>query len=67
MVKETRNGVKHKFKLLNVCEFTSTRKRQSCIYRDEKGKIILMCKGADTIIADLLSKESKLGEIFDAT
>ena len=67
VVKETMSGVKHKLKLLNVCEFTSTRKRQSCIYRDEKGRILLMCKGADAIISDLLSKESKEGEVFDAT
>lgn len=40
----------HKFKLLNVCEFTSTRKRMSVIVRDPQGKIRLMCKGADSVI-----------------
>ena len=54
-VREKISGKEHRFKLLNICEFTSTRKRQSCIYRDEKNRIILMCKGADAIVSDLLS------------
>ena len=45
-----RNGKTLKYKLLSVCEFTSTRKRMSCIFRDPKGKIVLMCKGADAVI-----------------
>jgi phospholipid-translocating ATPase len=44
-----------KFKLLDICEFTSTRKRQSCIYRDENGKIFLLCKGADSVIKERLT------------
>jgi magnesium-transporting ATPase (P-type) len=55
VVKETRSGVIHKYQLLNVCEFTSTRKRMSCIFRDPQGKIVLMCKGADAIISEILS------------
>lgn len=34
VVKNTQTGEKYIYKLLNVCEFTSTRKRMSCIYRD---------------------------------
>ena len=44
-----------KYQLLNVCEFTSTRKRMSCIFRDPQGNLVLMCKGADSVIEELLS------------
>ena len=40
----------HFYELLHVLEFTSTRKRMSVILRDFEGKIILYCKGADSII-----------------
>jgi len=49
------SGVERVYNLLNVCEFSSTRKRMSCIYRDPEGRIILMCKGADSVIAELLN------------
>ena len=39
-----------KYKLLNIIEFDSTRKRMSVIVRDPDGKIMLFCKGADSII-----------------
>ena len=45
----------YKYKLLNICEFNSTRKRMSCIFRAPNGQIVLMCKGADSIIYELLS------------
>lgn len=44
-----------KFKLLNVCQFTSTRKRMSTIVEDKDKKITLMCKGADSVITERLS------------
>ena len=47
-----------KYKLLNICEFTSTRKRMSCIFRDPQGRIVLMCKGADSVIEERLSETS---------
>lgn len=55
VIEDASSGSLLKYKLLNVCEFTSTRKRMSCIFRDPHGKIILMCKGADSIITGLLS------------
>lgn len=39
-------GKEEKFELLNVLEFTSTRKRMSVIVRMPNGKIKLMVKGA---------------------
>jgi len=56
-----------KFKRLNVCEFTSTRKRMSVIVEDKDKNIFLMCKGADSVITDRLSKESLQGKIFIET
>ena len=44
------------YKLLCVCEFNSTRKRMSIIIKDPEGKIILMCKGADSVIEERLSE-----------
>jgi phospholipid-translocating ATPase len=38
------------YKLLNVLEFSSARKRMSVIVKDETdGQIILLCKGADRL------------------
>ncbi|KAJ8654409.1 hypothetical protein O0I10_009979 [Lichtheimia ornata] len=43
------------FELLNVLEFNSTRKRMSVILRPhDSNKIILLCKGADSIIYERL-------------
>jgi len=37
------------YKLLNLLDFTSKRKRMSVIVRDEEGQIFLLCKGADRL------------------
>lgn len=37
------------YKILNLLDFTSKRKRMSVIVRDEDGSIILFCKGADRL------------------
>ncbi|PPS09577.1 hypothetical protein GOBAR_AA11069 [Gossypium barbadense] len=44
------------FKLLNVLEFDSSRKRMSVIVRDEEGKLLLLCKGADSVMFERLAK-----------
>lgn len=44
------------YELLNICEFNSTRKRMSAIFRCPDGVIRLFCKGADTVILERLSK-----------
>ena len=38
------------YKLLNLLDFTSKRKRMSVIVRDEEGNIFLLCKGADRLV-----------------
>lgn len=45
------------FQLLNICEFNSTRKRMSAIFRFPDGSIKLFCKGADSVILERLADE----------
>jgi phospholipid-transporting ATPase len=47
-----------KYKLLNVLEFNSTRKRMSVIVRTPDDKIKIMCKGADSTILPRLKKQT---------
>ena len=62
---DKRNNKDLEYQLLNVCEFTSTRKRMSCILRDlQTNEILLMTKGADSVIESLLTKESLNSEEF---
>ncbi|KAK3038613.1 hypothetical protein RJ639_027276, partial [Escallonia herrerae] len=43
------------YEILNVLEFNSTRKRQSVICRYPDGRLVLYCKGADTVIYERLT------------
>jgi phospholipid-translocating ATPase len=52
----TKAGVDSAYQLLRVIEFTSSRKRMSVIVKDAQGKIMLYCKGADSIIIERLKK-----------
>ncbi|KAJ0759614.1 putative P-type phospholipid transporter [Helianthus annuus] len=51
--------VEREFKLLNLLDFTSKRKRMSVIVQDETGQILLLCKGADSIIFERLAKNGR--------
>eukprot|EP00027_Filamoeba_sp_ATCC50430_P017093 CAMPEP_0168565858 /NCGR_PEP_ID=MMETSP0413-20121227/14088_1 /TAXON_ID=136452 /ORGANISM="Filamoeba nolandi, Strain NC-AS-23-1" /LENGTH=1122 /DNA_ID=CAMNT_0008597795 /DNA_START=123 /DNA_END=3488 /DNA_ORIENTATION=+ len=48
-------GKDFEYKILNVLEFTNVRKRMSVIVRTEDNRILLYCKGADTVIFPRLS------------
>lgn len=50
------HGVECEYTVLNTLEFNSTRKRMSAIMRMPNGKIILFCKGADSIIYSRLKR-----------
>lgn len=52
------SGEEKEFELLNVCEFNSTRKRMSAIFRFPDGSIKLLCKGADTVILERLAPDN---------
>lgn len=43
-------GEEREYTVLNILEFNSSRKRMSAIVRMPNGKIMLFCKGADSII-----------------
>lgn len=58
------DGEEAEYELLAVCEFNSTRKRMSTIYRCPDGKVRCYCKGADTVILERLGKDNP---ITDAT
>ncbi|KAJ1377291.1 P-type ATPase [Sesbania bispinosa] len=47
------------YKLLNVLEFNSSRKRMSVIVKDEEGRILLLCKGADSVMFERLAKDGR--------
>ena len=47
-----------KFQKLQIIEFSSDRKRETIIVKTPEGKIILYCKGADSIIEQRLSKNT---------
>ncbi|TYI59675.1 hypothetical protein E1A91_D10G053400v1 [Gossypium mustelinum] len=54
--------VEREYKLLNLLEFSSSRKRMSVIVSNEDGQIFLLCKGADSIIFDRLADNGRAYE-----
>lgn len=43
------DGQEREYEILAICEFNSTRKRMSTIFRTHEGKIVCYTKGADTV------------------
>ena len=60
---ERRDGKRLEFELLNVLEFNSTRKRMSVIVRTPDKRIVLYCKGADTVIYERLRNKEPTSKI----
>ncbi|XP_017978203.1 PREDICTED: probable phospholipid-transporting ATPase 4 [Theobroma cacao] len=58
----SRMEVEREYKLLNLLEFSSSRKRMSVIVSNEDGQIFLFCKGADSIIFDRLADNGRTYE-----
>ena len=50
-------GQPESYILLKVLEFNSTRKRMSVIVRNPQGRIVLYCKGADSVIYERLADD----------
>ncbi|KAI5964147.1 DNF1 [Candida pseudojiufengensis] len=56
-------GITKEYQVLNTLEFNSTRKRMSCIIKippenpEDEPRALLICKGADSIIYERLSKD----------
>ncbi|KFK43585.1 hypothetical protein AALP_AA1G145400 [Arabis alpina] len=55
----TGQKVERVYRLLNVLEFNSARKRMSVIVRDEDGKLLLLSKGADNVMFERLAKNGR--------
>lgn len=51
--------VERSYKLLSILEFSSSRKRMSVIVRNEEGKILLLSKGADSVMFQRLAKDGR--------
>jgi len=59
------SGETEVYELLNIIEFTSSRKRMSVIVRKPDGQLVIMTKGADSIIIPRLKRGQ--GELIDHT
>ncbi|XP_043717424.1 putative phospholipid-transporting ATPase 9 [Telopea speciosissima] len=55
--------VERTYKLLNILEFNSERKRMSVIVRNEEGQILLLCKGADSVMFERLGNNGREFEV----
>ncbi|CAM8884297.1 unnamed protein product [Rhodiola kirilowii] len=56
---QTGNQVEREYKLLNIIEFTSSRKRMAVIVRNPEGKLVLLCKGADSVMFERLGSNGR--------
>ena len=61
------NNEELNYKLLNVLEYSSERKRMSVIVKNPQGKIILYAKGADSMIEKLLEPKNKFSKEYSST
>ncbi|KAL2505179.1 putative phospholipid-transporting ATPase 8 [Abeliophyllum distichum] len=51
------------YKLLHVLEFSSVRKRMSVIIKNAENQLLLLCKGADSVMFERLAND---GRVFEA-
>ncbi|KAI4350690.1 hypothetical protein L6164_005120 [Bauhinia variegata] len=56
---ESGKKVDRVYKLLHVLEFSSSRKRMSVIVRNEENHLLLLCKGADSVMFERLSQDGR--------
>lgn len=62
VIKDSNVNQTLKYELLNVIEFDSARKRMTVIVRKPDGRIMVICKGADSIIEKRLKPGQDLME-----
>ncbi|KAK8940236.1 putative phospholipid-transporting ATPase 9 [Platanthera guangdongensis] len=55
----TGTKVERSYNLLNILEFNSTRKRMSVIVQSPEGKLLLLTKGADSIMFERLAMDGR--------
>ncbi|RVX14225.1 putative phospholipid-transporting ATPase 9 [Vitis vinifera] len=51
------------YKLMNIIEFSSARKRMSVIVRNEEGRLLLLSKGADSVMFERLAQDGTEFEV----
>lgn len=56
---ESGKKVQRSYELLQLLEFSSSRKRMSVIVRNVENQLLLLCKGADSVIFERLSKNGR--------
>uniref|UniRef100_A0A7N0U1E2 Phospholipid-transporting ATPase n=1 Tax=Kalanchoe fedtschenkoi TaxID=63787 RepID=A0A7N0U1E2_KALFE len=56
---QTGKATEREYKLLNIIEFTSSRKRMAVIVRNPEGKLLLLCKGADSVMFERLGANGR--------
>ncbi|PIN09078.1 Phospholipid-translocating ATPase [Handroanthus impetiginosus] len=54
---ESGRKVDRSYTLLHILEFSSARKRMSVIVKNAENQLLLLCKGADSVMFELLSKD----------
>ena len=57
IIQLTRTNQEIQYKLLHVIEFNSDRKRMSVIVRPSDNRVMIVCKGADSIISARLTPD----------
>ncbi|CAI4058117.1 hypothetical protein SKDZ_04G3180 [Saccharomyces kudriavzevii ZP591] len=66
-------GVQKEFQVLNILEFNSSRKRMSCIIKvpglapSDEPKVLLICKGADSVIYSRLNRTQNDATLLERT
>ncbi|CAJ1946717.1 unnamed protein product [Sphenostylis stenocarpa] len=56
---ESGKKVDRVYQLLHVLEFSSSRKRMSVIVRNDENQLLLLCKGADSVMFERLSQHGR--------
>uniref|UniRef100_A0A5B6ZAF8 Phospholipid-transporting ATPase n=1 Tax=Davidia involucrata TaxID=16924 RepID=A0A5B6ZAF8_DAVIN len=59
---ESGKMVDRSYKILHVLEFSSARKRMSVIVRNPENQLLILCKGADSVMFERLSEDGRLFE-----
>lgn len=60
-------GLEREFEILKTLEFNSTRKRMSVVVRFDDGKLMLITKGADSMIYSRLSSSNNDRSLLEST
>ncbi|KAJ8760451.1 hypothetical protein K2173_015118 [Erythroxylum novogranatense] len=60
---KSRKRVERVYQILNILEFNSTRKRMSVIIRNEEGQLLILSKGADSVMFERLGKNGRQFEL----